>query len=229
MIDKTLESTLKNTKFADILGFNLNAENLYVFDFTENNRNLKKVDLTNTSEFKDYIFTTLHNNNSRIGVGGYNENRSIYKRSSVFAGEEPRTVHLGIDIWAEAGTPVFAPLDGIIHSFKNNSSFGDYGPTIILEHNLNDIKFYTLYGHLSLSSIDNIHANQKIDKGSKLAELGNSQINVGWPPHLHFQLITDMLNKNGDFPGVAELSKRKFYLNICPDPNLILKINILNK
>ncbi len=228
MKNLNLETYLMNDDFFNILNKDLNKENLFVFDFTENNEELKKTDLTNTSKFNDYVFKKLKDNNSNIGIGKYNENRSIYKRSSVFSGEEPRTVHLGIDLWAESGTPVFAPLDGKIHSFKNNSSFGDYGPTIILEHHLNDIKFYTLYGHLSLSSIENIHTRQEIKKGNKIAELGDPKINVGWPPHLHFQIITDLLNKKGDFPGVAELSKREYYLNICPDPNLILKIDILN-
>lgn len=224
-----LESYLMKNNFFNILNQDLNNENLFLFDFTEKNEELKKIDLFNTSAFNDYIFNTLRDNNSNIGIGKYDENRSIYKRSSVFAGEEPRTVHLGVDLWLEAGAPVFAPLDGIIHSFKNNSSFGDYGPTIILEHQLDDSNFYTLYGHLSLDSIENIQIGQAIKNGSKFAKLGDSQINVGWPPHLHFQLITDMLNKKGDFPGVAELSKREYYLNICPDPNLILKIDILNK
>jgi len=80
---------------------------------------------------------------------------------------------LGIDITAIAGTEIFAPLEGSVHSFQNNSSFGDYGPTIILEHNLDGEIFYTLYGHLSLNSLDELSEGKEIKKGQKIAELGD--------------------------------------------------------
>ena len=48
--------------------------------------------------------------------------------------DEWRTIHLGMDLFIQEGSPVFAPLDGIVHSFANNNRKHDYGPTIILEH-----------------------------------------------------------------------------------------------
>jgi murein DD-endopeptidase MepM/ murein hydrolase activator NlpD len=149
----------------------------------------------------------------------------IYHRSNHFKGEEPRTIHLGVDIWTEAGTPVFAPLSGKVHSFRDNAGFGDYGPTIILEHLLDDTLFYTLYGHLSRASLAGLHQGQLFEKGAVLGEIGPYPENGDWPPHLHFQIITDMLGMEGDFPGVASVSKRNFYLSICPDPMLILGRN----
>lgn len=224
----SLKEILINHNYANIINFDLNSDNVVVFDFTEQNTDLLKIDLSDIKEFTNYIFSVLKKNNTPVGLGGYNENRSIYKRSKLFSGEgELRTIHLGIDIWAEDGTEVFAPINGKVHSFQNNSSYGDYGPTIILEHKIDEIKFYTLYGHLSLESLEGLYKDKFFSKGDKLGYLGNSEINVHWPPHLHFQVITDMLGKEGDFPGVAPLSKREYYLNICPDPNLILKIKKL--
>ncbi|WP_238593699.1 hypothetical protein, partial [Endozoicomonas atrinae] len=51
-----------------------------------------------------------------------------------------------------------------------------------------------------------------------------SEVNGHWPPHLHFQVISDLLDQKGDFIGVAPKSERDYYLSICPDPNLILGI-----
>ena len=75
-------------------------------------------------------------NNAKVAYGGYLETRSIYQRSTYFNQENPETernIHLGVDLWIEAGTPIYAPLEGTLHSFKNNTNYGDYGPTIILK------------------------------------------------------------------------------------------------
>ncbi|MFC2104942.1 peptidoglycan DD-metalloendopeptidase family protein, partial [Bacteroidota bacterium] len=154
--------------------------------------------------------------------------RLIYKRSSLFDGdEEPRSIHLGIDIWLEAGTPIYSPLPGIIHSFKRNNEFGDYGPTLILEHLIEGETFYTLYGHLSLESIENKEKGLQVRRGDTIAHIGDENVNGNWPPHLHFQVITDLLGNEGDFPGVAPSSAKEYFQKLCVDPNYILKINSL--
>lgn len=60
--------------------------------------------------------------------------------------------------------------------------------------------------------------------GEQIATIGSMDENGGWPPHLHFQIILDMLGKEGDFIGVAPASQRAIWTSICPDPNLILGI-----
>ncbi len=225
---KNLIAKIKSCQSASVVPFNLNDPNVYVFDFSDLNEEIKNADFSSTEKFTDYCFNKLKENNTPVGVGGYGENRAIYKLSEIFkAGNEYRSVHLGIDITAAAGTEVFAPMDGKVHSFQNNSSFGDYGPTIILEHNLGGEIFFTLYGHLSLNSLQGLFEGKELRGGEKIGELGDPTINVGWPPHLHFQVITDMLGNKGDFPGVCIPSDKDYYLSICPNPNLILKIGKL--
>ena len=68
---------------------------------------------------------------------------------------------------------------------------------------------------------------QQVRRGDVIAKIGDSEVNGNWPPHLHFQVITDILNNFGDFPGVAPKSAKEYYHNLCVDPNLILKINKL--
>ena len=198
-------------------------------DFTASNTDLPALDLTDTAAFSDYVFGKLLDDGQRVGVGGYDEHRVIYRRSAHFGdyAAEGRCIHLGVDIWAEAGTPVRAPLPGVVHSLAFNDNFGDYGPTIILRHELDGFTFHTLYGHLSLASLENVFAGKKIAAGASFAAIGNYPENGNWPPHLHFQLIADMGNYLGDYPGVASLAERSTFLANCPDPNLILRIEEL--
>ncbi len=163
----------------------------------------------------------------RLAVGGYDEDRAIYS-GPVFAsspGAEPRTLHLGLDIFAMAGTPVYAPLPGHVHSFQDNANPKDYGPTIILAHAVSDtLTFYTLYGHLSRESLVGLAVGQPVTKGQSLATLGGGAVNGDWPPHLHFQIILDMMGKAGDFPGVFKKSERDIWKRICPDPAQFLEL-----
>jgi peptidoglycan LD-endopeptidase LytH len=162
-------------------------------------------------------------------VGGYGEHRGVYAASPLFGGSdhdgsEPRVLHLGLDIWTAAGTPVRAPLAGVVHSFADNACLGDYGPTIILEHPSpdSDRPFYTLYGHLSRGSLTGLHTGRALTAGEVFAWLGEPHENGGWPPHLHLQRIEDLGAWRGDFPGVARLSERAHYLRRCPDPSDLL-------
>jgi len=158
-----------------------------------------------------------------LRAGGYDEDRAIYSGEAFTAGDEPRTVHLGIDIAAPAGTPVFAPLDGIVHSFRDNAAPFDYGPTVILEHRVApDLVFHTLYGHLSRESLTGLRAGQAVPAGQGLAALGAAEVNGNWPPHLHFQIILDIGEARGDFPGVCRRSQREHWKQVCPDPHGLL-------
>ena len=161
------------------------------------------------------------------GIGGYNEHRTVYARSRVFDGAseaDSRCIHLGVDIWGKAGTPVAAPLDGTVHSFAFNDAYGDYGATIILEHQINGAQFYTLYGHLSLADLANLNDGDFIVAGKVFAHFGMPEENGQWPPHLHFQIILDMQGKKGDYPGVCSLLERENYLQNCPDPDALLNM-----
>ena len=198
-------------------------------DFTAANTDLPTLDLTDTEAFSGYVFGTLLDNNSCVGVGGYDEHRIIYRRSAHFGdyAGEGRCVHLGVDIWADVFTCVYAPLPGVVHSVAFNDNFGDYGPTIILRHELDGFTFHTLYGHLTLDSLQGRGEGDEIQAGERIAAIGNYPENGHWPPHLHFQLITDMGDHRGDYPGVASLAERGNYLANCPDPNLILRVGAL--
>ena len=119
-----------------------------------------------------------------------------------------------------------APLDATVHSLAFNDHYGDYGPTVIFTHELSGIIFFTLYGHLSLTSLEGLHEGKTVQTGEHFAAIGPYPENGDWPPHLHFQVIGDMGSYRGDFPGVCNAADRDYYLNLCPDPELILKIKV---
>jgi peptidoglycan LD-endopeptidase LytH len=214
--------------FLSVLPYDLTTESITVFDLTRQNDDLNSADLSDTSNFTNILFEYMRQEGTRVAIGKYNENRIIYERSGLFGDEEDaRSIHLGVDIWAQDGVAVHCPYEGSIHSFQDNAHFGDYGPTIILEHELDGINFYTLYGHLSRESLVGKEIGQHISSGEVFAVIGDQEINGNWPPHIHFQIMTNIGEYFGDFPGVARPSQRDEMLGVCVDPNLILRISSL--
>lgn len=195
-------------------------------DLSEDNLHHKDIDVSKVEVLQHYIENQINQHNGLVGYGGYNEVRSIYKRSQHFNENEAteRNIHLGVDLWIAAETPIYCPLDATVHSFKNNTNFGDYGPTIILKHTINDMEFYTLYGHLSLASLENLQECKHIKQGEPFATLGDAAVNGNYPPHLHFQIIKDLQGYQGDYPGVCNKKDLGFYLNNCPNPELVLRL-----
>jgi len=180
--------------------------------------------------FCAHVDRLMARDGARIGIGRYDEPRLVYVtelfRHADNWHDENRTVHLGIDLFCEAGAPVYAPLEGTVHSVANNAAAGDYGPTIVLEHAVENgaVRFFTLYGHLSVESLDAMAPGRRVARGERIARLGRPAENGGWPPHLHFQIVGDMLGRVGEFPGVAAPSERDIWLSLCPDANLIVGV-----
>jgi 4-aminobutyrate aminotransferase-like enzyme/Ser/Thr protein kinase RdoA (MazF antagonist) len=175
-----------------------------------------------TAPLTNLLFSKMREAGATIGVGRYDEARPLYTTPAFASGErgtdEHRTIHLGLDLFADPGTPVFAPLAGTVHAFANNAQKLDYGPVIVLRH---DPGFFTLYGHLTLDSIVNLTIGQRIEVGEQFAQIGTPPENGDWAPHLHFQIILDDLDLATDFPGVAYTSQREVWKSLSPDPRLI--------
>ena len=215
--------------FKPVIAFDLNTSRNVIFDLRVGSLENSDVEMTDVEKFTQRMFARMKAENAVVGIGRYNEARRCYstdefrdKNSNLW-----RTVHLGIDLFMEPGSSIYAPINGIVHSFNDNATRFDYGPTIILEHRPAGCPtFYTLYGHLSPSSLEGLSPGIPVKKGQKIATLGRYPENGDWPPHLHFQIITDMLGEEGTFPGVAASRDRAVWLSLCPDPNLILGIPV---
>ncbi|MCF2873625.1 MULTISPECIES: aminotransferase class III-fold pyridoxal phosphate-dependent enzyme [unclassified Tenacibaculum] len=170
---------------------------------------------------------------SKIIAGGYLEPRPIYTSTEYDSignyGRESRTIHLGIDYWLSANTAVHAILDGEVIIATNNSGNKEYGGLIVLKHQINELEFYTLYGHLTVKSATKHNLGDIIKKGEKIAELGDHPENGNWAPHLHFQVMLSLFDYKNDFPGVAYFSQIETWKSICPNPNLLFKSEALEE
>jgi len=146
-----------SSDFHKVVPFDPVEDKLVRMDFTEANLALTEVIINDVDLFSAYVDSVLSRSGARYGIGGYGEHRTVYSRSRVFdakEGDEPRRLHLGLDIWGIAGTRVHAPLDSVVHSLAFNDHYGDYGATIILLHVFHGIQFYSLYGHLSKADLN---------------------------------------------------------------------------
>ncbi len=188
-------------------------------DLSGTNPALASVAVDDAEAFGQWIGQRIAAADCQWAIGGYGEHRGLYSMSPLFGDEGPaRSVHLGVDCWLPAGTEVYATRDGRVHSTANNARFGDYGPTIILAHETASGPLHSLYGHLAPESLTLTRPGQTVSAGQHIGWLGEPRVNVGWPPHLHFQLIRDMGQYHGDFPGVCAAQDREQWLSRCPDP-----------
>ena len=215
--------------FFPVVPFDAEFERAVPLDLTLNNTAFSDQVYQHLDTFNAYINRQLELAGARYLYGGYAENRRMYLRSDLFnknlfepgkGSEETRSLHLGIDIWGRAGTPVSAPLGGVVHSLAFNDRMGDYGATIILGHQVDGFGFYSLYGHLSKHDLSTAREGQFINRGETFAHFGQPLENGHWPPHLHFQLIIDIGVHDGDYPGVCKPSEAARFLANSPDPAL---------
>lgn len=170
--------------------------------------------------YPGHLARLLSETRAEVAYGGYLEPRRLYRDFGHFdgPGSPVRNIHLGVDFWAPAGTGVLCPFPGRVHSFANRSTPGDYGPVIILEHEVEGAPLFSLYGHLSAASLVGLGTGRRFEAGERLGSLGHMHENVGYEPHLHFQLIRDPGTWHGDYPGVCAFEDLAYYRENCPDP-----------
>jgi murein DD-endopeptidase MepM/ murein hydrolase activator NlpD len=174
-------------------------------------------------ELLDFSNGPIANPSSKYSIGKYNERRPAMYTSDLFGkpGKEHRDIHMGIDIGAPAGTPVFSFYFGSVFCAAVNSSSGDYGGTIITEHVIAGVRLWALYGHLSHDSVQRVLDLKNFEAGQILGQLGQPEENGGWPPHLHFQLSLQE-PKRCDMPGVVSTNQLQKSLDIFVDPRIVL-------
>lgn len=191
----------KNKKEYSLLDLSISG------DIYKNNRENWRDELGKLAESESVVF-----------YGGYLEKRFFYSNNELFGkGDQKRDIHIGVDLWAKEGTKIYCPFNATVHSMANNNTNLDYGYTVILQHQLDGFTFYSLYGHLSDDHLLSLKVNDSLPSGSSFCQIGDQNQNGNWPPHLHFQLIIDIGNHFGDYPGVCNSNDLEFYNNNCPD------------
>ncbi|MHA2249137.1 MAG: aminotransferase class III-fold pyridoxal phosphate-dependent enzyme [Candidatus Kariarchaeaceae archaeon] len=215
--------------------FDIDVENSIIFDLSISSFELSKMEnYDDTKQLAQMISMKMENAGRQFALGRYNEARLQYINDSFeFLSEtstKHRTVHLGIDLYCAPGTAVYAPLDGTVYGFGDHADHLDYGPTVILEHKTDDDQtFYTLFAHLRRGDMNRWSIGKEIKGGKLLGHIGSYNENGNWPPHLHFQIILDMMRFQDTYPGVIYQGERDLWLELCPNPNLILGIDKLDE
>jgi 4-aminobutyrate aminotransferase-like enzyme/Ser/Thr protein kinase RdoA (MazF antagonist) len=217
-------------RMAAVLDVDLRTEPCIVFDLGVGSPLLgADPRATETAALTDTLFGQMKQSGVSVGVGRYDEARLLYVSPLFGEGgaptDERRTVHLGVDLFVPPGSRVRAPLEGVVHILANNDAPQDYGPLVVLKHHTDlGAPFFTLYGHLSDDTLEGLEAGQIVAAGQEIARVGAPPSNGDWAPHLHFQVILDLLKLDRDFPGVCRASERGMWTALSPDPNLILGI-----
>ena len=168
-------------------------------------------------------------NPGEFALGYYNEPRLIYTdkafRRGAWRNSNRRTVHLGVDVFAPAGTRVHAPIDGSVYAVENRTTHLDYGGMVVLMHETHDgDTFYSLYGHLDPAASKHLQPGTLLKAGDVFAELGDQTNNGGWAPHLHMQLAVTVDGLGNDWPGVADPDEIELWNAICPNPAALLNL-----
>ena len=209
--------------FKSVVGFDIQCSSRILVPMTAGSPGTEFI--LDQQQYAEWLDAGMDRSGAKFALGAYMEDRSCYvmEQFNSVAGES-RSVHLGIDLFTAAATTVHAPMDGVVVSVQNNDAALDYGPTVILQHQAgaNGPVFYTLYGHLSLQTLDIVAAGQNINAGDIIGTLGDITVNGGWAPHLHFQIMTTMLGQHGNFNGACEPAVANVWRLITPDPNLVL-------
>ncbi|GJL83596.1 MAG: 4-aminobutyrate aminotransferase [marine bacterium B5-7] len=220
--------------FASVCDYDLsNESNLLILDLTIDSEHAKAMHgLNTTGELSDALFGLMDRAGCQVGIGRYFEKRTLYSSPAYQTGSpsERRDRHLGIDVFIAAGEPIYAPLDGTVDAIANNDQPLDFGPVVILRHATDDgTPFWTLYGHLSLNTLKHLTVGQTVRRGETIGWVGDYPINGDWPPHLHFQIMTSLLDMGTAIHGVGNDALLEVFTGVFPDPALILPLSVFTQ
>lgn len=101
----------------------------------------------------------------------------VYGSRRIFNGE-PKRPHYGLDIAGPVGTPIIAPVDGIVTLAHDDMYYS--GGTLIIDHGLGVSSTF-----IHLSTID-VKQGERVIKGQKVGEMGATGRVTG--PHLDWRI-----------------------------------------
>lgn len=171
------------------------------------------------------IAAELQRAGASVGVGRHDEARFTQGAYGCIGVEQPvaelATVHLGMDLFVSAGTEVHAPLAGVVCALATRGGEA----CVVLHHSPTGApEFFTLYHHLAADSVTALVQGRHVGRGQVLGMVAASTQNGGEPPHVHFQIALDLLDRGADFPRQVPVVERAAWSALSPDPNLLLGV-----
>ncbi len=173
--DKTINEVIEEntTNETEKIAINTSQLNNQVTNTTQNNvaNETKKEEVKKELEFITPLEGEIYKD--------YSESSLVYSETL-----DEWTIHLGIDIKAEKGTPVIASEAGKVESIKNDPR---YGLTIIIAH---DDGFKTIYSNLQTAEF--VKEGEEVEKGKTIGSVGeSSSFEIADQPHIHFEMTKD--------------------------------------
>jgi murein DD-endopeptidase MepM/ murein hydrolase activator NlpD len=107
--------------------------------------------------------------------------------------------HTGLDIAPTAGTPIRAIGDGIVTEVTGLG--GMIGVSVTIDHNLNGMKFSSVYGHMQYGS-PTVKPGDTISAGTVIGNVGSTGFATG--PHLHLEIRTDEDGPQDPYPFLVQ-------------------------
>jgi murein DD-endopeptidase MepM/ murein hydrolase activator NlpD len=144
------------------------------------------IDVLDPVSFDKWIHELEKERNANYSWGGFLEDRSyIWRNHPGAKNGNPSLIHLGIDYNVPAGTKVAILADGeVVHVMQNEDNSDGWGGRIIWRLENGN---YLVYGHLKKNI--KFKVGDKFKKGDIIGEIGTPDVNGGWFPHLHVQII----------------------------------------
>ena len=198
-----------------------------VFDFSVGSTDWSTAALSTPMLAADVLTERMRAAGAEVGVGRYDEARLVYSGAQFrTTGGPPRTIHIGMDLFQPAGAPLFAPLDGVVHSFADNDLPLDYGPTIILEHRPAGVPA-VLHALRPPQRRFARRARRRTDdpKGRALrrARRARRERRLGARTSTSSSSPTSS-GSAATSPASARQASGRVWKSLCPDPNLLLRI-----
>jgi len=185
---------LQNIEIHPLFGSYLEGEP-YIFDFSSNNPKTLEYNTSDFKKFNQMVFDELEESSLKWGVGKYLEERKSILRDYPNIIEEKRFYHLGLDIIVPFDTPMYSPLDAVVFKTGKETMVGNYGGYIMLKHKINDVVFYSFYGHLKTPHL--VSEGEKLIAGQEFARIGKDSDSGGWFCHTHLQILTKKAIEDG--------------------------------
>lgn len=123
--------------------------------------------------------------------------------------------HLGLDLYAPIGTPVYACVDGTVLILRPDYS-QTFGLHVRIEGYYKEKKYNFFYAHLSKIAVKNF---QKVKAGTLLGYTGQTGEAEGQPTafnHLHFEVRNSRENRGATLNPLEEIGDLKNNVNMNP-------------
>ncbi len=194
-----------------------------VFDMSSSSSIFDDLDVRDQTAFQRRLEAMMTDEFS-WGVSSYMENREVALSHCPQMVEEQRFYHLGLDIIVPVGTPLHAPLSGIVSHSGYETGDGNYGGHVLLAHDSDQFDtFYSFYGHLNREKLP--EKNDIIKAGDRFAYIGDFHENGNWFYHTHLQVLTQKALDNGYISkGYCAAEALADMDSLCPSPLSLFRI-----